>query len=281
MGLFKKAKTGYTSKTKERLLTGAGAYFKNFVVGTDTFESAKAAGKLLGATQGGGEFKAVASIRQIEADGIAGRAKGLEEVDSWEVSQNINLLETTPETLALALGAASLDNESDDNYTIIKGKSYIDDEDYLDNVTYIGTITGTSKPVIIQIFNALSTDGLSIKAEDKKEAVLAVTVYGHYAEDDLDTPPYRIYYPKKDGVSDVVSSINSGTYTESKSVTLSCSTVGSEIYYTTNGFEPTKNDTKYTTAITISSNTVLKAKAFKDNVADSETLTKQYRIVTE
>ncbi|WP_300386466.1 chitobiase/beta-hexosaminidase C-terminal domain-containing protein [Clostridium sp.] len=273
-----KVKSGFTKQTKENLLTGAGAFFKNFIVGVDTYDSAKLAGKLIGATQGGGEFKAVASIRQIEVDGVAGKAKGLELIDSWEVSQSMSLLETTKETIKLALGAADIDTTTNGEYDIITGRSEIKDEDYLDNLTYIGTITGSNIPVIIQIFNALSTDGLNIKTEDKKEAVLGITVYGHYTEDDLDSPPYRIYYPKKKGVETPTVNIKGGTYTGSKSVTLSTTTEGATIRYTTNGFEPKVTDTTYSTAIVIDKNTILKAKAFKVGITDSATLTQTYII---
>lgn len=275
-----RAKSGYNKQTKENILTGAGAFFKNFRVGVDTYESAKEAGKLIGATQGGGEFKAVAAIRQIEVDGVSGKAKGLELIDSWEVSQSVNLLETTEETIKLALGAADIDTSSNGEYNIITGRSEIKDEDYLDNLTYIGTITGSNTPVIIQVFNALSTDGLSIKTEDKKDAVLAITVYGHYVEDDLDSPPYRIYYPKKKNVATPVANIKGGTYTGSKSITLTTATEGATIKYTTNGFEPTSKDTTYSTAIVIDKNTILKAKAFKSGIPDSITLTETYIIET-
>ena len=273
-----KAKSGFTNKTKDHLLTGAGAYFKNFIVGTDTYESAKAAGKLIGATQGGGEFKATPEIRQIEVDGVAGKAQGLEVIDSWEVSLVMNLLETTEESLRLSLGIAEIDSDSNGTYHIVKGNNEITDEHYIDNITYVGTITGSKEPVIIQVYNALSSDGLDLKTEDKKEAVLAVTVYGHYTEDDLDTPPFKIYYPKKNNVSAPVMSVKGGTYTSAQTVTLTCSTDKAEIYYTTNGFEPTKSDTKYTTAISIAENTILKAKAFKTGMADSYTTTETYII---
>lgn len=65
-----KTYTGYTSDTADNLLLDAGAFFVNFEVGTDTYESAREAGKLLGATRGGGEFKAGMSVRAIEVDGV-------------------------------------------------------------------------------------------------------------------------------------------------------------------------------------------------------------------
>lgn len=278
--MFRKAKSGFNAETKDKLLTGAGAYFKNFVYGEDTYESAKAAGKLVGATQGGGEFKATPSIRQIEVDGVAGKAKGLEVIDSWEVSMAMNLLETTEESLKMSLGIASIDSETDGSYHIIQGNNMIGDEHYIDNITYVGTITGSNEPVIIQVFNALSSDGLTLKTEDKKEAVLAVTVYGHYTEEDLDNPPFKIYYPKKNKLATPIASVKSGTYTSEQTVTLT-SEEGAEIYYTVNGFEPTKNDTKYASAIKVSSNTILKAKAFKNGKTDSSTMTETYKIAAE
>ena len=273
-----KAKSGFNSQTKDHLLTGAGAFFKNFVVGVDTYETAKADGKLIGATQGGGEFKAIPTIRQIEVDGVSGKAKGLEVIDSWEVSMAMNLLETTQESLRLSLGVAEIDSTSNGTYHIVKGNNEITDSHYVDNITYVGTITGSNEPVIIQVLNALSSDGLDVKTEDKKEAVLAVTVYGHYTEADLDTPPFKIFYPKKGNIATPVANVTSGTYATTQTVELTCATAGATIRYTTNGFEPNSTDTDYTTSITVAADTILKAKAFKSGSTDSYVMTEKYII---
>ncbi|HBA50087.1 MAG TPA: hypothetical protein DCZ91_20305 [Lachnospiraceae bacterium] len=195
--------SGYTKNTPEHLLLDAGAFFKNFIYepgGTDndTFDSAVAAGKLIGATQGGGEFSAVPSIRQVEVDGVKGRAKGLEVIDSWDVYLKATILETTAETVKAALSAATVDTESDEEYDIITGNAAIELEDYIDNVTWIGTLSGSNKPVIIQVFNALNTDGLKLTVKDKGEATIPVTFYGHYSPEELDSPPFDIFYPKKE-----------------------------------------------------------------------------------
>ncbi|MBC3901721.1 hypothetical protein GH811_19225 [Acetobacterium malicum] len=276
-----KVRTGYNTKTMENLHTGAGAYFKNFTVGVDTYETARTDGKLLGATQGGGEFKAAAEIRQIEIDGLPGKAKGAEIIDSWEVSLGMTFIETTPETLALSLGAADIDTTTNGTYNIIQGRNAFEDGDYIDNITYIGTLTGSDEPIIVQVFNALSTDGLNIKVEDKKEGTIPVTVFGHYEDNgdgSLDAPPFKIYYPKGSNVATPVASVAGGTYTASQTVTLSCATVGASIRYTTNGFEPAADDSLYSTSITVATDTILKAKAFKSGVADSATMTERYII---
>lgn len=198
----KRSYSGYTKKTVENLLLDAGAFFRNFTyeeggTANDTFDSAVKAGKLIGATKGGGEFSAVATIRQIEVDGVKGRAKGLEVIDSWDVYLKATVLETTAETIKVALGAAAVDTESDEDYDVITGNAAIDLEDYLDNVTWVGTLSGSSEPIIIQVFNGLNTDGLKLTVQDKNEATIPMTFYGHYTDDDLDSPPFRVLYPKK------------------------------------------------------------------------------------
>lgn len=198
----KRAYSGFTKGTPERLLLDAGAFFRNFTyeeggTANDTFDAAVAAGKLIGATKGGGEFSAVPAVRQIEVDGVKGRAKGLEVIDSWEVYLKATVLETTTETIRASLGAATVDTESDEKYDVITGNAAIELTDYIGNVTWVGTLSGSNEPVIIQVYNGLNTEGLKLTVQDKGEATLPMTFYGHYIQDDLDSPPFKILYPKK------------------------------------------------------------------------------------
>lgn len=188
--------SGFTTETAKSLLLNAGAYFKNFNVGTDDFDSAVAAGKLIGATKGGGEFSAVPEIRQIEVDGVAGRAKGLETIDSWDIYLKANVLEVKEATIQSGLAASSVDSSTNTDYDIITASNNLEVSDYIDNITWVGTLSGSDKPVIIQIFNALNTEGLKFSTTDKAEATISLTFYAHYTQDDLDTPPFKIYYPK-------------------------------------------------------------------------------------
>lgn len=188
--------SGFTTETAKSLLLNAGAYFKNYDVGTDDFDSAVAAGKLIGATKGGGEFSAVPEIRQIEVDGVAGRAKGLETIDSWDIYLKANVLEVKEATIQSGLAASSVDATTNTDYDIITASNNLEVSDYIDNITWVGTLSGSDKPVIIQIFNALNTEGLKFSTTDKAEATISLTFYAHYTQDDLDTPPFKIYYPK-------------------------------------------------------------------------------------
>lgn len=78
MSIFNtKRMTGMTEKTVEHFVLGAGVFAKDFIPGTDTYESAKTAGKLLGATTGGGEFKAAKVGHYSQVDGAPENTKGL------------------------------------------------------------------------------------------------------------------------------------------------------------------------------------------------------------
>ena len=192
MGLF----SGFTADTPKHLQLDAGAFLRNYDVSKDTWATAKA-NKLIGATAGGGSFSAVPTIRKVEIDGVKGAAKGLQDIDEWTVTMTANVKEITAESLKLALGAAKSESATTPaGYTHVTGKNQIDDADYLDNLTWVGRLSGSNDPVIIVVKNALSTNGLTISFADKSEGLIPVTVTGHYTADDLETPPFDIYYPK-------------------------------------------------------------------------------------
>lgn len=185
--------TGFTAETAKRLLVDAGAFYKNLL--TTEFNSLPDA-KLIGATRGGGVFNAIPELRPIEVDGVKGRAKGLTNLDSWDINMTANVLEMTVETLKLALATTTVDTTTDTDYDIIKANNDIAESDYVDNITYVGKLSGSEKPVIIQMFNVLNSNGLSITREDKNESVVTMELHGHYAAEDLESPPFAIYYPK-------------------------------------------------------------------------------------
>lgn len=188
--------SGFTDQTAENLLLDAGAFFLNFNVEEDTYDSAVEAGKLLGATRGGGEFSAAMTMRQIEIDGVKGRAKGLERNDAWDVSLKANVIELNQAVIEKALGSCTVTTStSPSGYNKIVGNSDIQLSDYVGNVTWVGKLAKTNTPVIIQVTNALDTDGLKLTMADKNEAVLPMTFYGHYTQDDLQSAPFAIYYP--------------------------------------------------------------------------------------
>ena len=200
--------SGFTEDTAKNLLLDAGAFFKNFDVGTDTFDSAVTAGKLLGATSGGGSFNAVPTVRKIAVDGVKGNAKGLQQIDEWVVTITSNMKEVSEKVLLAALGAAA--SESVTSYKKITAHNYFQLTDYIENITWVGKLSGSDTPVIIVVKNAISLGGLSLNMADKAEAVVAITFTGHYDAGELDSPPFDIYYP----TPDVIYGSISGTVTD-------------------------------------------------------------------
>lgn len=181
--------TGYNAQTAQNLLLDAGAVYKNF-------DKTLFTGTLLGATQGGNSFSAVPNMRNIPIDGVKSEfVKGLTVIDSWEVSLTTNLLEVTKDTLTLALAAIAI-TEHDVDYDSIRAKNYLAETDYIENLAYVGKISGNEKPVIIILYNAMNHGGLQLDMQDSNEAKLPATFHGHMGADDLDNPPFEILYPK-------------------------------------------------------------------------------------
>ena len=188
--------SGFTSKTPESLLLDSGAFLKDYDPATDTWETAKAT-KLIGATQGGGSFSAVPTLRRIEIDGVKGAAKGLEALDEWVITLTANVKEVTPAVIAMALASSTTeDSTTPADYHKITANNEISLTDYINSIAWVGRLSGSQDPVIIVIKNALCTNGLSLTMADKAEGVVALTFTAHYDPADLQAPPFEIYYPK-------------------------------------------------------------------------------------
>ena len=70
----------------------------------------------------------------------------------------------------------------------------------------------------------------------------------------------------------------SGAIAYGTSATITCSTADAEIYYTSDGSDPTQSSTLYTTAISLTAAVTIKAKAFKTGYDASEVATATYTI---
>ena len=75
-----------------------------------------------------------------------------------------------------------------------------------------------------------------------------------------------VYYPAAPTFSP-----EAGTFTAAQDVTISTTTDGAEIYYTTDGSEPTTSSSKYSAAIPVNSSTTIKAIAVKNELSSEVT----------
>lgn len=75
-------------------------------------------------------------------------------------------------------------------------------------------------------------------------------------------------------------SASTGNYYSSQNITISSSTEGATIYYTTDGTDPDNTDTQYTTPIAVSTTTTIKAIGYKDGMDPSGIATATYTFPT-
>lgn len=68
-----------------------------------------------------------------------------------------------------------------------------------------------------------------------------------------------------------------GYYNSPQTITITCATDSAQIFYTTDGSEPTQSSTLFIGSFTLSSDCTLKAKAFKTSVGPSATIEQTYR----
>ena len=107
-------------------------------------------------------------------------------------------------------------------------------------------------------------------------AVLALGMIGcSNGSDDPVMPPVS----DKQTVATPAFSVASGAVNSGTTVTITCSTEGAKIYYTTDGNDPTAESTEYTAAISVTEAVTLKAIAVKDGMNDSAVASASYLII--
>jgi hypothetical protein len=129
----------------------------------------------------------------------------------------------------------------------------------LDGATIYYTTNGSTPTTGSSVYSApiVVNAAMTIKAIAVKEG---------YPESSVAEATYTIAVP----CATPTFSPAAGAYSEAKSVTISCTTEGATIYYTTDGTEPTTLSTVYSSAISVNTDKTLKAIAVKDGYVDSE-----------
>ena len=133
----------------------------------------------LGPTRGGGEFVASATIRDIEFDGSKGKTKGMQVVDDITAQLNVTQLNTSIDTLKMALPFAKYDDTTGKLSVGADSVGIVPDSAYLKNITmFAKTVKGEYKK--ITLYNAMSENGLTFAAVPKAEGTIALNVYAHW-----------------------------------------------------------------------------------------------------
>lgn len=194
MGMFDKfRKSGITRQTTKSLLLNAAVLYKSLKFNP---EERKWSGTLLGATSGGTKVNISSDYQEIEVDGAIVRVEGLTQKQGEQGSIEANLVEVTADNLKMAI--VGRESESDvEGYRLIETKALLEESDYIENIAAVGTLS-SGKPVIVIMDNMLCTSGLELETKNKDNVVMKVTFECHAGfDDDHDTLPIRIYYPKE------------------------------------------------------------------------------------
>lgn len=189
--MSKEGKTGVTANTPKNILFGAGTIHKGLKYSTTwNFEES-----IVGATSGGSKLSIIPEVTHVEVDGALVKAKGLEVKTGETATMEINFIELTKDLIKA--GTIGTDGTSDDTtYDVIVSKANIAEGDYWENIAFVGkTLEG--KNIIAILENALCTSGFEQEGKNKEGAIGKYTFESH-AEltGDLDTLPWKIYYPK-------------------------------------------------------------------------------------
>lgn len=191
--MAKTGKTGVSANTPKNIVFGAGTIHKGLKYETSAWNFADT---IIGATSGGSKLTITPEVTPIEADGALVKAKGLQVKTGEVATLEINFLELTKDLIKAAVIGADGTSEDSTNYDLIESKADIATGDYLENIAFVGkTLEG--KNIVVILDNALCTNGLELEGKNKEAGVITLTFECH-AEltSDLDTLPYKIYYPK-------------------------------------------------------------------------------------
>lgn len=190
--MSKEGKNGVTANTPKNILFGAGTIHKNLTFTTDTWNFTES---LMGATSGGSKLSIVPEVTKVPVDGALVAVKGLSVKTGETATMEINFAELTKDIIrAATLGAAG--ESEDTNYDAIVSKADISEGDYFDNIAFVGKTLG-GKNIIAILENVICTSGFEQEGKNKEGAIGKYTFECHAELDsDLDTLPWKIYYPK-------------------------------------------------------------------------------------
>lgn len=184
-------KHGITSETIKKMILGAGTIYKNL-----KYTDGGWTGTVLGATSGGLKFHYEAQWLDIDIDGATVLVKG---VSKQKIGESATLegqmTEVTEGILIHALHLTESDSE-DPDYVRYVTKSNVDEDDYLENIAYVGALSD-GRRIIIILPNAICTEAFELDTKNAEQATFAVKYEctADLMNETLDKLDIAIYYP--------------------------------------------------------------------------------------
>jgi hypothetical protein len=144
---------------------------------------------ILGPSKGGASFDVKVVYRDIEFDGMKGKSKGMQTIDEVNATLSVTLINTSIDTLALAMPYATLASSILTCESAAVG--VVPDADYLTNVTmFAKLVSGQYKK--ITLYNAMNEKDFSLSAKPKSEGEVALEISAHWDPTDDTADLYKI-----------------------------------------------------------------------------------------
>lgn len=184
------AKNGITTETLKNVLIDDAVIYINY--GETTGE------KILSATKGGVKFLVNREYRDIEVDGARGVIKGLRRIIKESASIEGSLLEVKLATIQAMLPGTSTANypTATPTHDEISSTGQIKETDYFKNIAVVGKISGSDKPFVGIIYNAIGESDFAIDCKDKDEATLDTKFIATFDPTNLTSSIWKIRLPK-------------------------------------------------------------------------------------
>lgn len=184
---------GITSETVKNMLLNAAVLYKGLKYDVS---GKKWTGTVLGATSGGVKFHHEIKWLDIDVDGATVLVKGVSKQKIGEIAWvEGNMTEITENILTDVLHLVK-DTSEDTAYHKYVSKDNITEDDYLENIGMVGTLSN-GKQVIIIIPNALCTEALELDTKNATQTTYAVRFEctADPENEKLNKLDINIYYP--------------------------------------------------------------------------------------
>lgn len=151
---------------------------------------------IIGATSGGMTFEAKPTYTDFgdDIDNCPSNMKELKRLDGYEATMSGTFITLTAAGATSLVGAADVDS-SDATHVVPRGD--LEDADFSD-VWWVGDYSDKNGDknggfIAIHLKNALNTDGIKIKTDDKKKGEFDFAYTAHYSMEDPESVPFELY----------------------------------------------------------------------------------------
>ena len=192
---------GITQETPKNLMLGAGTFHKNLKSNPDLITPENPQGwtsEILGTTSGGGSLNITPEYYKPDVDGATVAIKGLVFKVGEEATMGANVAEFSPKLFVDTLHLREDTGNSVPGYKKFVSTPRIGEEDFLDNVAFVGTLT-SGEQIIVIFNNAICTGAMELSPENSTISTYEITFEctATFEQLSLDYLPYEIYYPER------------------------------------------------------------------------------------